>query len=110
MTSFDHTTLRKLERLLREILNSTINNINWEKLHERGITFRQKMQESFRFNSEREWKFLMSSLDVLGDTQMAIVHFQNGQFDSNKIEVDEAEVYLNVYGVLSAIYIQKMHY
>lgn len=65
------------------------------------------MKEIFRFDSEDGWMFLTSSLDVISDTQIAITHFLNNKISNGGIGYNIGERYLRLYGILSAVYIQK---
>lgn len=107
MVEFEKTKIRMLDKLLREICNSTVRKMDWDKIERNDISFRQKVREVFRFDSEDGWIFLISSLDVISDTQIAITHFLNNRINNGGIGYNIGERYLKLYGILSAVYIQK---
>ena len=68
---------------------------------------RKTIRELLRLNKERDWGFLCSSMDIVGDASAAIRHFlQFGLNGPTKYE-DIGEAYLRLYGLLSAAYIQQ---
>jgi hypothetical protein len=98
-------TVRKLEVFIRDIINEGKNCINWDKLEIEKKTFLLKTKELFKFEQEDGWKFLLSCLDTVGDSQMAINYFLKSQENN---EIENGLSYLKIYGVLNAIYIQQL--
>ena len=97
MTQYESTKIRQYENLIREIINSIISEINLEELSNNGKTLLSEMQNIFSFNNINGLQQLNSCLDIIGDSQIAIIEFVNSRHLS----------YLSIYGVLSAIYIQQ---
>lgn len=106
MLKYEETKIRKYENFIREILNSIVLKIDFDQLSLKGISFRYKIKERLRLDSEDGWSFLISSLDVIGDSQIAIIEFLNNRKINNDA-VNSGDKYLRIYGVLSAIYIQQ---
>jgi hypothetical protein len=65
------------------------------------------IRELLRLNSERDWNFLCTSMDVVGDASTAIRHFLQFGLDGPTRYQDVGERYLRLYGVLSATYVQQ---
>lgn len=105
MISYEDTKIRKYENFIRDILNSVVQKIDFEKLEENKQTFLSKTKERFRFDNENGWKFLTSSLDTIGDSNYAIIVYLNSKSE-HKTSNSGIE-YLKLYGVLSAVYIQQ---
>lgn len=104
---YQNTNIRQYEIFIRDIANSFVQRLDFEKLERNGKTFLEKAKERFCFDSNKGWMFLTSSLDTIGDSQFAIVHFLDYKFENGKIFIPGGEHYLRLYGVLSAIYIQQ---
>lgn len=105
MISYEETKIRKYENFIRDILNSVVQKIDFNKLEEKQQTFLSKTKERFRFDNDNGWKFLTSSLNTIGDSDFAIIVYSNFK-DENKTSNLGLE-YLKLYGVLSAVYIQQ---
>ncbi len=58
-------------------------------------------------NKERDWTFLCTSMDIVDDASMAIRSFLKFGMDGPTKYQDVGEVYLRLYGILSATYIQQ---
>jgi hypothetical protein len=94
---------REIEVFIRDVINDGKTCIDWDKLEKENKTFLTKVKELFKFENDNSWKFLTSSLDVIGDSQLAINKF----LQTKEIQVtDDGEAYLKIYGVFSAVYIQ----
>lgn len=106
MINFENTKTRLYENFIRDIANSIVQRIDFDRLNKNGKSFLTKTKERFRFDSDRGWKFLISSLDTIGDSQFAIVAFLNHKIE-NINKVNTGENYLRLYGLLSAVYIQQ---
>jgi len=100
----EETLIRKYDRFIREIVNNSVATIDWDKLETREMMFNVKIQELFKFDNPMSWSFLTASLDVIGDSQYAIVSFINEKI-GNGNTFNTGERYLRLYGVLSAVYI-----
>lgn len=106
MINYEKTKIRQYEKFLRELINSVVQKIDFEKLNRNKISFLSKTKERFHFDDVRGWKFLMSCLDTIGDSQFAVTTFVNHKIKNGK-DFNIGEQYLRIYGVLSAIYIQQ---
>ncbi len=106
MTDFEHTKIRLYEKFIRDIVNVIVNRIDFEKLNNEDKSFLTKIKERLCFDNDNGWKFLVSSLDIIGDSQFAITTFQNHKIGNGE-KFDKGENYLRLYGVLSAVYIQQ---
>lgn len=103
MNSSNKTKISQYENFIRDIANDVVAKINLEKLDKKGQSFLSKTQERFCFDNENGWKFFTSALDTIGDSDYAITTY----LDSNSHGSNFGVQYLNIYGVLSAIYIQQ---
>ena len=106
MILYDDCLIRKYEIFIREIIESSKRNIDLDKLELQRKLFTTATKEKFKFDKSESWKFLTSCLDTIGDSQFAIIHFQNGKLENHK-EFNTGERYLILYGLLSAVYIQQ---
>ncbi|MDV3662891.1 hypothetical protein CMU51_02325 [Elizabethkingia anophelis] len=106
MINFETTKIRLYENLIRDIINIIVNRIDFEKLENENKLFLTKIKERLCFDNDNAWKFLVSSLDTVGDSQFAIVTFQNHKIEK-VVKFNTGENYLRLYGVLSAVYIQQ---
>lgn len=79
----------------RELVNAKV----WSKS--------KTIRELLFLNGERDWNFLCTSMDVVGDASTAIRHFLQFGLDGPTRYQDVGERYLRLYGVLSATYIQQ---
>jgi len=107
MIEYENTKIRKYENFVRDIANSFVQRLDFEKLESQGKPFLSKAKERFCFDSDKGWKFLTSCLDTIGDSHFAIVYFMNAKIDSIGNTMTGGEQYLRLYGVLSAVYIQQ---
>lgn len=106
MDKFEKSRIRQYEVFIRDMANQVVQRVDFDKLDKTGQSFLSKMDKIFKFGDERGWKFLTSSLDVLGDSQFAITNFSYNKIE-NKRQFNTGERYLRIYGVLGAIYIQQ---
>lgn len=93
--NFYTQNLRKYESAFRDLV--TLKNWSTNK----GV------KEAIKLNKSKDWSFICTALDVIGDTTLAIDNFLEfgleGQTDGN----DFGEKYLRLYGVLNACYLQQ---
>jgi len=106
MINFENTKTRLYENFIRDITNSIVQRIDFEKLDKEGKSFLAKAKERLCFDNDKGWKFLTSSLDTIGDSQFAITTFLNHKIENGK-KFNTGEKYLRLYGILSAVYIQQ---
>ena len=105
MIEYEETKIRHYENFIRDIVNSVVLNIDFEKLENKKQTFLSKTKERFLFDNENGWKFLTSALDTIGDSNFAIIVYLNSKNEDKS--TNSGIEYLKLYGVLSAIYIQQ---
>lgn len=106
MIQYHKTKIRQYEIFIRDIVSSVINKIDYDKLHSENKSFLNKTKERFCFDNNRGWKFLCACLDTIGDSNFALVEFQNYRIE-NKRKINTGENYLRIYGVLNAVQIQQ---
>lgn len=106
MIDFENTKIRQYENFIRNILNSIVNRIDLEQLDKENKLFLTKIKERLCIDNDNGWKFLVSSLDIINDSQFAIMTFQNHKIENDQ-KFNTGENYLRLYGVLSAVYIQQ---
>lgn len=106
MINFEETKVRRYENFIRDIVNTIVGRINFDKLDSEGKSFLSKIKERLCFDNDNGWKFLVSSLDTIGDSQFAITTFQNCKLENGE-KSNTGENYLRLYGILSAVYIQQ---
>lgn len=106
MVQLDNTKTRLYENFIRDIVNSIVRKIDFEKLDSEGKLFVTKAKERFCFDNDNGWSFLTSSLDTIGDSQFAITTFLNCKIENGN-KFNTGEHYLRLYGILSAVYIQQ---
>jgi len=104
LIEYENTLIRKYENFIREVVNSSVDRIDWNKLESQQKMFVDKMKELFKFQNSESWSLLTSSLDTLGDSHLAIVSFLNSNIENGNI-FNTGERYLRLYGVLSSVYI-----
>jgi len=106
IVDYEKTRVRLLEVFIRDIANSVVQRIDFDKLDQKNQTFLSKTRERFCFDDDNGWKFLVSALDCVGDSEFAITNFINTKIDNGR-SFNTDERYLRLYGILSAVYIQR---
>lgn len=106
MINFEQTKIRQYENFIRDIVNTIVNRVDFDKLNIEGKSFLTKIKERLCFDNDNGWKFLVSSLDTIGDSQFAITTFLNHKIENGQ-KFNTGENYLRLYGILSAVYIQQ---
>ena len=77
------------------------------ELEEKGIAatpIDEKMMKRFFFDKLDSRQYLISSLDILGDSETVITEFNKSKIENGNRN-NTGECYMRVYGVLSAVYI-----
>jgi len=98
--------MKKYESFIRDILNSTVARINWDKLEQKNQLFTEKIMELFKTENSLGWSFYCSCLDTLSDSNIAITSFANNKFELCG-KIPNGQHYLLIYGILSAVYINQ---
>jgi len=96
----DMSFIEKYVSLIRDIINSITLKIE-------GPNFLSKAKKQLRLEKESYWALLTSSLDLIGDAELAKKHFYQFEIGGPTKYDDTGEKYLRLYGVLSSIYLQK---
>ena len=96
-------TITKIEELIREILNSIIGKIDFNKLEVENQLFRDKINNRIKTDNIENWAFITNALDIIGDSNIAISSY----WKNKEKNIQNGQEYLKLYGVLSAIYIQQ---
>ncbi|PKB44467.1 hypothetical protein AX016_2686 [Cellulophaga sp. RHA19] len=104
MTNYETTKIRQYEKFIRNILTVITQKIDLEKLDNEKKSFLAKIKERLCLEKDDSWKFLKNSLDVIGDSEFAINVFLNTFLKKKSVSNQK---YLELYGVLSASYIQQ---
>jgi hypothetical protein len=65
------------------------------------------VKELLRLNSENDWDFLCASMDIIEDASEAVRHVQRFGLSGPTKYNDLGEIYLRLYGLLGATYIQQ---
>jgi len=91
----------RLTHLLRMILEIGWNDVKEEKDIE--IAYQKRL----KFQKITDWKKYRASIDLIDDTEYAIVSaFQYQLGDKRNENWDIGEIYLRLYGILNAVYLQ----
>ena len=64
-------------------------------------------KDALILNELRDWSFICTTLDVIGDTTLAIKNFLEYGLEGVTDGNDDGEKYLRLYGVLNATYLQQ---
>ena len=94
MTSLTHV-LRQYECAFRDLI--TFKNLSTD----------QNVQKALRLNKRADWDVICTALDVIGDTTLAINNFLEFGLEGYTDKDDFGEIYLRLYGVLNATYLQQ---
>lgn len=87
--------LRKYETAFRDLVTFK----NWNS--------KQSVKDTLKLNKSGDWSFICTALDVIGDTTLAISNFLEYGLEGHKDGSDFGEMYLRLYGVLNASYLQQ---
>lgn len=73
--------------------------------------FEEEYKKRLKFQKQTDWKRYRASIDVLNDTEYAIMSafkYQLGDLSNNNY--DSGEIYIRLYGILNAVYLQMNAY
>jgi len=65
------------------------------------------IDEALELRQSKDWYFIATTLDVIGDTNSAIQHFLETGLDGSSVGTEVGEQYLRLYGVLNSTYLQQ---
>jgi len=78
---------------------------------EQGDGYEKRFAERLNFQNETEWKKYRAAIDLLDDTEYAIISaFEYQLGDLNNKNRDVNGMYLRLYGILNAVYLQMSAY
>jgi len=67
----------------------------------------QSIDEALELRQSKDWYFIATTLDIIGDTNSAIQHFLETGLEGLGTKTQEAERYLRLYGILNSTYLQQ---
>jgi hypothetical protein len=67
----------------------------------------QSIDEALELRQSKDWYFIATTLDIIGDTNSAIQHFLETGLEGLGTKTQEAEKYLRLYGILNSTYLQQ---
>lgn len=84
----------------------------YESVYRDLVTFIERStnpnaKDALILKEERDWPFICTTLDVIGDTKLAIENFLDYGLEGLTDGNDDGEKYLRLYGVLNAAYLQQ---
>jgi len=65
------------------------------------------IDEALELTERKDWYFIATTLDVIGDTNLAIQHFLETGLNGLDENTDVGEKYLRLYGLLNSTYLQQ---
>ena len=89
--------------------NDAFRNVVTGKLNKipKECSYSEEAKKVFRLNKQEDFYFLLSAMDIIGDTNMAFSHFlEFGLYGATRYH-NMGERYIRLYGVLNASYIQQ---
>ncbi len=104
---FEESKIRQYEIFFRRVCNSVVQRTDFDRLNKEGKSFFKKTKERLHIESTEWRQRITTCLDVIWDSDTAIVHFQNLSRRKKNEQGQLWEEYLKLYGVLSAVYIQR---
>jgi len=92
---------------IMNILLSILELAGRENKYSQQFEFESDYKKWLKFQKETDWKRYRASVDLLVDTDYAIINtFEYQLSDINAKNKDYGEIYLRLYGVLNAVYFQ----
>ncbi len=101
----NETTIQKLNSLQKDILSEFAQKWNGKN---NETTFRNDVKKLYGFEKEFGWNILLNSFYVIDDTELAKISFKQFELQGPSRHPDIGEKYLRLYGILNAIYQQKL--
>jgi hypothetical protein len=87
--------LHKYTSLFRRMINTRVQSSD------------RSIRDLLRLNTDSDWEFLTTAMDIVDDASAAIDHVQRFGLSGSTKYGDLGEKYLRLYGLLSATYIQQ---
>lgn len=67
----------------------------------------ETLRRKLKLQGQYDYKILRTCIDLIQDTEYAIVDFAKYQLSKTRAKIPHGEMYLRLYGILNAIYLQK---
>ena len=87
--------IREYEIAFRDLVRPTTKSTNAD------------VDDALILKEQKDWFFICTALDVIGDTTLAIKNFLEYGMEGPAVINDDGEKYLRLYGVLNATYLQQ---
>ena len=100
---YSDTFIEKCETLIRKIENGFALKF----AEESDKNFKIEINNALKFRDKEGWNKLVAIIDLLGDTELAKKSYLELVARKLPKVKDQGEIYLRVYGVLNAIFLQK---
>lgn len=65
------------------------------------------LRKKSKFQGMYDYKIMRTCIDLIQDTEYAIIDFAEYQLSRTRARVSQGEIYLRLYGILNAIYLQR---
>lgn len=101
----NETTIQQFNSLQKDILNEFAQKWNGNN---NEITFRSALKKHYGFEKDFGWNILLNSFYVIDDTELAKISFKQFGLQGPSRHSDIGERYLRLYGILNALYQQKL--
>ncbi len=95
---------REFRRLVNDKLQKVFEKKETKQTDE---SYHDIAQKSLRLNKKEDWNFIVTAMDIIGDTSLAIGNFLEFGLDGTTKDDSIGERYLRLYGVLNASYMQQ---
>jgi|JI6StandDraft_1071083.scaffolds.fasta_scaffold13747_3 hypothetical protein len=101
MTEKEIVHKEEITYFLRHMLDIAGNEVK------QGIDYEKQFKKRLKFQSKTDWKRYRASIDLLDDTEYAIISaFEYQLGDLGNKNKDFNGIYLRLYGILNAVYLQ----
>ncbi len=91
---------------IHELINNKVQRIG-NSIDKKGKTTLKVIQEQLKLNDANYWGFICTSMDLIGDTTLAIQNFEAYGFGGPTKIINYGEMYIRLYGFLTATYLQE---
>lgn len=106
-SNYDFTSKEQLTYFLRIILDIAWQDVKNLEKNKIEIAYKKRL----KFNNITDWKKYKASIDLLDDTEYAILsafQYQLGDLKNKNLDIGETNIRL--YGILNAVYLQMSAY
>lgn len=101
----DETTIQQFNSLQKDILSEYAQKWNGKN---QDSSFRKAVKILYGFEKDFGWNILLNSFYVIDDTELAKISFKQFELQGPSRHSDIGERYLRLYGLLNAVYQQKL--